>query len=177
MSLQELLFEKRTTILKRWFDLIAASHPAGVPHYTKDKDQFTNPEGHTVSREIDSLYNELLQDRISSEKVCASLDGILRIRAVQDFSPGVAVGFVFLLKEAITEELGNKIEEEQLFKQWLELELKIDKMASLAFDIYTQCREKICQLRINEIKADRAMAFRLLEIAENAGRKKVGAGE
>jgi len=177
MSLKELLLEKRTAVLKRWFNLIAGSHSAGAPHYIKDKDQFANPEGHTISREIDAIYHELLQDKMVSDKVCASLDNILRIRAVQDFAPGDAVGFMFLLKEAITEELADEIEKKQLFKQWLELELRIDKTASLAFDIYTQCREKICQLRVKEIKADREMAFRLLGIMEKAERKSIEAME
>lgn len=175
MSLKELLLEKRAAILKRWFDLIASSHPSGPPHFIKEKDRFANPEGFTITQEIDSLYDELLQDRIDTEKMCSSLSNIVRIRAVQDFSPGDAIGFVFLLKEAVTEELVDEIEKRQLLKQWLELELRIDRMASLAFDIYMQCREKVNQLRINEIKADREMAFRLLGIMENAEQKRVEA--
>lgn len=177
MSLVELLSQKRVAILKRWVDLIAATHPAGISPFTRTKDEFTNPEGHTVSREIAALYHELLQDRMNSQNVCSSLDSILKIRAVQDVSPSQAVSFVFLLKEAVTEELASEIEKRQLLRQWLEFEARIDELASQAFDIYTECREKVCQLRVNEIRADREMAFKLLELVENAGREHFEATE
>jgi hypothetical protein len=177
MSLRELLSQKKGAILRRWLDLIAGTHPAGVSPLTQEKDEFKNPEGHTVSQTVDTLYDELLQDRMNPDKVCESLGGILKIKAVQDISAGQAVSFVFLLKEAITEELADEIERQQFLRQWLEFESRIDMVASLAFEIYVQCREKICQLRVKEIKADREIAFRLLERVETAGRKRIEESE
>ena len=177
MTLEQLLSLKRDAILRRWSDLIASSHATGAAPPVRGTDQFTNPEAYIIARETEALYRELLQDRMDSDNVCASLDNILKIKAVQDLTPSQAVAFVFLLKEAITEELKSEIEKRQLLGQWLEFELRIDKLASLAFDIYMQCREKICQLRVNEIKADREGAFRLLGLAETAGRKRVEAIE
>jgi hypothetical protein len=177
MPLRELLSQKKSSILNRWFDLVAGTSPASVSPPSKGKDEFSDPEGNTVSREINALFDELLQDRMNSEKACASLSGILRIKAVQDLSPGTAVGFVFYLKEAIIEELADEIEKQNLFRQWLEFESRIDRLASLAFEIYMQCREKVYQLRVNEVKADRDMAFRILERVETAGRKRVEASE
>jgi len=57
--------------------------------------------GYTISQEINVLYEELLQGRVDSDKTATSLDSIIRIRAIQDFSPHEAVSFVFLLKKAI----------------------------------------------------------------------------
>ena len=107
-------------------------------------------------------------------KVCISLDNILRIKAVQELSPGQAVSFIFLLKQAITEELGREIEKSRL-GQWFEFEARIDKLASMAFDIYMQCREKIHQLRIKEIKAHREGIFGLLDFGETSGTKRTEA--
>lgn len=177
MPLRELLSQKKSSIINRWFDLVAGTNPAGVSLSSRSKDEFSDPEGNTVSREIAALFDELLQDRMNSEKACASLNGILRIKAVQDLSPGTAVGFVFFLKEAITEELADEIEKQNLFRQWLEFESRVDRLAALAFEIYMQCREKIYQLRVNEVKADRDMAFRILDRVETAGRKRTEAME
>lgn len=177
MTLEQLLSQKRDAILGRWSDLIACSPPTGAAPPVRGTDQFTNPVAHIIGRATDALYSELLQGSMDSDKVCASLDNIIKIKAVQDLSPSQAVAFVFLLKKAITEELRSEIEKRQLLGQWLEFELRIDKLASLAFDIYMQCREKICQLRVNEIKADREAAFRLLELVETAGRKRFEAIE
>ena len=177
MSLRELLTQKKGTILSRWLDLIAGTHPAGISPLQRGKDEFANPEGHTVSQAIHTLYDELLQDKMNSGKICEALDGILKIRAVQDLSAGQAVALVFLLKEAIAGDLAAEIEKRQLLRQWLEFESRIDRVASLAFEIYMQCREKICQLRVNEIKTDREMAFRLLQLTETAGRKRIEESE
>jgi hypothetical protein len=164
MSLRDLLSEKRATILKRWLDLISGTHSSGSPSFSRPKDEFSDPEGHTVAREIEALYHELLQDRMDSTKACASLDSILRIKAVQDLTPGQAIGFVFLLKEAIAEELVDEIESGQLLRQWLEFESRVDRLVSLAFEMYMQRREMICQLRVKEVKADRDIAYRILEM-------------
>jgi hypothetical protein len=68
------------------------------------------------------------------------------------------------LRKAITEELGSKIEKEQIIREWLNFESKIDELASLAFDIYMKCREKIYELRVSEAKAEGERAFRLIEL-------------
>ncbi len=177
MALRELLSDKKAPILKRWFDLIAGTHPGGSAPFSRPKDEFSDPEGHTVSREIDALYHELLQERMDAAKACASLDNVLRIKAIQDISPGQAVGFVFLLKEAIAEELAGEMEKGQLLRQWLEFESRVDRLASLAFDIYVQRREKVCQLRVKEVRADRDIAYKLLELVVGAEKKPIEAAE
>ena len=40
-----------------------------------------------------------------------------------------------------------------MFKQPFEISVEnVDQIALFAFDIYTRCREKVAELRINEIK-------------------------
>jgi hypothetical protein len=67
------------------------------------------------------------------------------------------------LKKAIREVLESAIQEKPVLEEWLEFQSRIDQLALLAFDIYMECREKICEIRVNEARADREMAFRLLE--------------
>ena len=174
MTLEQLLSQKRASVLKRWFDLIAENHPSATSPFSRGNDEFANPEAHITARETDALYGELLQDCMDPTKVCISLDNILRIKAVQELSPGQAVSFIFLLKQAITEELGREIEKSRL-GQWFEFEARIDKLASMAFDIYMQCREKIYQLRIKEIKANQEGIFGLLDFGEPSGTKRTEA--
>ncbi len=169
--MKKLLAEKKAPILKRWFNLIAETYPAEVSSFLGEKDRFTNPVGFTISQEIDALYEQLLQDTVNSEQVSASLDNIIKIRALQDFSPHQAIAFVFLLKKAIRDEMGGEMERKQLLGEWLNLESGIDKLASLAFDIYMECREKIYQLRVDEVKAERERAFRLLDLMGGLNRK------
>ncbi len=168
MALTKLLTQHKDAILQRWLNLIADTYPTEASAFLKGKDRFSNPVGYTISQEINALYEELLQGRVDSDKTAASLDNIIRIRAIQDFSPQEAVSFVFLLKKAMLEELGSEIEKEQSFREWLDFEPGIDKLASIAFDKYVECREKICELRVKEVKADKEIAVKLLNLVGGA---------
>lgn len=171
MALKKFLTQNKDSILQRWFNLIADTYPTGVSDFLKKADRFSNPVGYIVSQEINTLYEELLQAREDSDVASSSLDSIVRITAIQDFSPHEAVSFIFLLKQAMTEELGSEIEKEQCFREWLNFEARIDKLASIAFDKYMKCREKIYELRVNEVKAEREIAFKLLNLMEGANRE------
>jgi hypothetical protein len=161
--LKDLLSRNKDAILKRWFHLILETYPTNTATMMKkDKNQFTNPVGSTLSREIEVLFKELCEGS-RDEKCQASLDSILKIRSVQDFSPSKAVGFIFLLKRAIGETLKGEICKEPVLDEWLKLQSRIDELALQAFDIYMDCREKICEIRINQAKAEKEMAFRMME--------------
>jgi len=163
MALEEILLESENAILKRWFDLILQTYPADTAALMgKDKDQFTNPVGSTISREIEALFRGLLKEE-NSESLSVSLDSILKIRSVQDFPPSKAIGFVFLLKEAIGETLKSEIQKETIREEWLKFQSRIDELALLAFDLYMDCREKICEIRVKKAQADRETALKMME--------------
>jgi len=163
LTMQDLLKENKAAILERWFHLILETYPANTAAMMrKDKNQFTNPVSSTLSREIDVLFKNLCEGS-QDEKCQSSLDSILKIRSVQDFSPSKAVGFIFLLKRAIGETLKNDICKESVMDEWLKFQSRIDDLALQAFDIYMDCREKICEIRINQAKTERDMAFRMME--------------
>lgn len=163
MVLEHLLPQKRAAILERWFQLVLETYPADTSRFLKQgKDRFTNPVGYTISREIETLYDELLQE-MNSDKLAACLDNIIRIRAVQDFSPSQTIALIFLLKKAIREELASEITENRVFEELLKFESRIDKLVLLAFDIYMKCREKVFEIRVNEVKAERERVLKLLE--------------
>ncbi len=162
MNIKALMSEKKAAIVKKWFDLIIDNYPADASNFLKkQKNRFSNPVGHTISQGIDGLFDEILHG-IDSEKLFPFLNDIIKIKAVQDFSPSKAISFVFLLKQAIREEMGSEIKKKQMSDELRLFEEQIDELALLSFDIYMKCRE-----RIYEIKADEArrMMFRLLQKA------------
>jgi ferredoxin len=172
MVLENLLLQNKTTILKRWFDLILETYPAdAVTLMRKEQNQFKNPVGATFSREIETLFKQLCEGGQNGE--CqTSLDAILKIRSVQDFSPSKAVGFIFQLKKAIEETLKSEICREQNIEAWRAFQSRIDALALQAFDVYMGCREKICEIRVNQAKAEREMALRMMERMNPSKEKK-----
>ena len=73
------------------------------------------------------------------------------------------MNFFALLKNAIREELKSELVERQLLEELLFFESKIDAMALLSFDIYMKCREKLFQLKVNELQS---WTFRKLQRAD-----------
>jgi hypothetical protein len=164
VGLKQSLIEKKKSILERWFHLILETYPEEIAKLIgKERDRFVNPVGVTLSEGMEALYEGLLQG-VEADQLSSPLGKILQIRSVQDFSPSQAVVIVSLLKKAIQKEMkGNKIELNGMIEEWFDLESRIDQLSLMAFDIYASYRERICEIRINEIKRDRDRAFQLLE--------------
>lgn len=162
MKLENLLAHKRSDILQRWLRLILETYPCDTSgFFEKEKDQFANPVGYTIRKEIETLFTDIVRG-VNSHDISKSLDKIIRIRAVQNFSPSQAVVFLFLLKRAIREELESAIKDDHIFDEFLALHSRIDELALLTFDTYMKCREKIYEIRVNEVKR---ASFKLLERA------------
>lgn len=152
MALAELLLEREATILQRWFDLIADTYPPDTARFLRqEKDPFLNPVGSSIAREIKVIFAEL-QRGGSTDKLASALDGIAQIRAVQEFTPGRALAFIFLLKRAVRDDLASHLRDGSLWGELLAYESRIDEAALVAFDIYMRRREKIHEIRTNEIR-------------------------
>lgn len=150
MALADLLKNRRAAVLKRWFSLIIESYPPDTARFLRQEgDRFLNPVGCTFSQETESLFDEILLGG-DPEKLTRSLDNILKIRAVQDFSPSRAIAPVFMLKRAVREELGADLQQQASIGELQQLDSRIDGVALLAFDSYMQCKQKIYDIRVNE---------------------------
>lgn len=146
--------------------MILETYPSDTSNFLKkQKNCFANPVGYNISQGINGIFDELLNEA-DTDKVSPFLDNIIRIKAVQDFFPSQAMSFIFLLKKAIRESLGNnlgnKIHGTHISEELLLFESTIDDLALLSFDIYMKCREKVYELKANEA---RNMTFRLLQKA------------
>jgi hypothetical protein len=163
MNLKEHLAEKKSAILKSWFNLIAETYPGDTSNFLKkQKAQFTNPVGYTLAEGTEGLFEGLLKGVLPDE-VARFLDSIVRLRAIQEFAPSEAVAFIFQLKKVIRGELGEEIlRQEGIAGELAVFESAIDDLALFAFDLYVKCREKIYELKANEA---RSMTFRLLQQA------------
>jgi hypothetical protein len=152
MSLKPLLAKKKKAILREWFDRVVGTYPVDMQGlFRQQGDPFSNPVGSTIFAGLEGLLAELLGEG-DSGKVRPHLDRILRIRAIQDFPPSRAVVFLPLLKGVLRKEIGEEERQRRFQEEWLELESRIDGFLLLAFDIYMECREKIFQLKTQELR-------------------------
>lgn len=172
MNLKAFLDERKKVIVRKWYEQILDSYPSDTSNFLrKQKDRFANPVGYTLFENIENLFNELIGD-MDFDKCSEYLDGIIRVRAVQDFSPSQAIYFVFNLKEIIKDEIKDM--DDDIFHEFRRIEKWIDKLALLAFDIYMKCKQQIFEIRVNEIKNTTCRLLKMANLIYDIDMEKVG---
>jgi hypothetical protein len=158
-GLAKIIVHKKAAIVKKWFDLTAQTYAPDTAEFLKSKtDPFANPVGVSMLSSLDGMLDQLIHD-MDPQIINSYLDPIIRIRAVQNFTPSQAVAFILSLKKALRTSLTKELRDIRNVTELSELESKIDQLSLMAFDIYMQCREKIYQLSANEMKNRTFRAF------------------
>lgn len=162
MSLLDRLRQDRSRVIRRWKELILETQSEESARFVRgEKDRFHNPVGYTLDRSLPRILDALIEGR-PAEEATEPLDGLVRLRAVQDLSAAEAVAFVFSLKTAIAGELGEALREAG-HEERRRLEAAIDAMALTAFDVYVHCREQVWQIRANDLRRRTSHLWELLE--------------
>ena len=156
MELVKQLAQKKSAIIKVWFEKVVNTYPIDTAQFLKNqKDPFANPVGQNSRQSLQDIF-DLVLGGFEPETARPLIDPIVRIRAIQDFKPSEAVGFMFDLKSIIREAVPMDAKGRQDLEA---LDKRIDRLGLLAFDIYMQCREKILDLKANETRARTYAAF------------------
>ena len=156
----EIFIKKKSAIIKKWTSLILETYPSETSNFLKaQKNQFSNPVGFTICNNAEKIFDEIIRGQ-NFEKIESLLDDIIKIRAIQQFSPSDAIQFIFFLKKVILDELGEEMYKAETLNDYYKIEERIDRAALIAFDLYVQCKEKVFQIRVKEIKNN---SFKSLE--------------
>ena len=146
----EYLDGQSEAIVGQWHALTLRQYDPGTSHFLQhDQDAFRNPAGQILKENLSVLFGALLKD-LSAENYRQNLDAIIRLRAVQDISASEAVSFIFGLKKIVRTELAGQAQLDLHGSCCATFEARIDAMALLAFDLYTGCREQMCEIKLNE---------------------------
>ncbi len=153
MPLGEILRGKRDAIVGEWLAQTLRSYPEHTGRFlSRERDPFRNPVGAAFQDALPVLFDAVLGG-VDTAALTPPLDRLVRIRAVQDFTPGQAIAFLFLLRPLIREALrtqGGRGAAEQ--ETLAAVEDRIDAVALLAFDLFMKCRERLYEIRTNEAR-------------------------
>ncbi len=150
MPLQARLAERRAEVLARWRALVVDRTPrAGRVGGAGPVDPFHDPVGVSLWRTTAALVEELCGGG-SAAAAATCLDELVRIRSVQDVSAPEAVRFVFQLRTAVHDVLGDELAGAKP-EERAALDERVDALALQAFDAYTRSREKLAELRAREV--------------------------
>ena len=141
-----ILPERKRAVAQEWLARTLETYPfQSMQFLLHETDCFRNPVGQILKDGIPLLVDELFGE-MNSDRVRQALESIVRIRAVQNFSASEAVGFVFLLKKILHEELSAGV------AIHLDLDSRVDEMALTAFDLYAQCQREISHIQVSEAR-------------------------
>lgn len=164
MGLFKLLEQNRKAIVKEWFDRVVETYPGETSKMLNNhSDPFANPIGTSTAQSLEAVFDELLKG-LDHSTINSFIDPMIRMRAVQDFTPSKAVSFVFSLKTIVRERLKKELSSKRISdKELLDFDQKVDEVALIAFDVYMGCREQIFSYRANHVKS---RTMKLLEKAD-----------
>lgn len=154
--LRELLAQRQTAIWEEWRQRIFSSYPEkSAKFFAHQKDRFANPVGQTISDATKLVVEALIKDALESDdQVPIHLERMIRIRSVQEFSPSEAVSFVYCLRDALRKQLRADLERSaELRAELRQLEDgPLTQLVLQSFEIYVTCRERLYNVRVNELK-------------------------
>ena len=165
MALLEILTERQATIREKWLDRIRRTYPDETFLLLKNKkSQFGNPVGHAINGMVEDIVSRLLSDEDTLD-LSDHTKEFIKIRAVQEFKSKEAIGFIFFLKDVLREVTGDALKDnlDELFV----LYSRIDQLALSVFDTYMENREKMYDIKSNEL---RMRTVRLLEYSKYSKR-------
>ena len=158
-DLVKIIEQRKAAIVKKWFDLTAQTYAPDTAEFLKSKtDTFANPVGGSILSGLNAMLDQLIHD-MDPQIINSYLDPIIRIRAVQNFTPSQATAFILSLKKVLRANLARELRDVRYTGELFKFESKIDQLCLMAFDIYMQCREKIYQIGANETRNRTFRAF------------------
>jgi hypothetical protein len=151
MNLIEALKKKKEKILSTWIERTLDSYISSG-FFKRSKDKFANPVGANVREGLTKLYNLIIKG-VDPQEYTEPLDQVIRIRAVQDFSPAQAVAPILELKWVVKQIFSEDKACRDLLVELASFDCDVDRAALAAFDLYMECRDRLHRARIRELKS------------------------
>lgn len=151
MDLAEGFRNHREKIVNKWVEYTLSTY-ASSGFFIKERDTFANPVGGNIRQALGELF-PLLSKGADSKEFTQPLEQIMSIRSVQEFTPSQAVSPLNAVKHITREIFAADKERKHLVAELYDFEFAVDLAMLAAFDIYMHYRERLYQVRINEIKS------------------------
>jgi len=151
MDLAEAFRNYREKIVDKWVDYTLSTYISS-DFFKRERDQFANPIGASVREALDSLFTMISKGAEPSD-FRVPVEKLMKVRAVQEFTPAQAVAPLNAVKHITREVLAADKERAVFVKDLYDFEFRVDLAVLAAFDIYMESRERLYKVRIAEIKS------------------------
>ncbi len=169
-ELKDFFTSHKDSIGKGWLSLILETYPPDTSDFLKKKkDRFENPVGHAAKDMVDGVM-AYLTGEADAGTIRTALHPLVQIRSVQDFSASGAVEVVFLLKRAVLQTVGKELAATtEGLSILLQVDAIVDELVKVAIDIYCDCRERLNDVRTDEIKRNLYMLLKDKGVMDTGG--------
>ena len=151
MPLFELIKKKEKKIVTVWVERTLDSYISS-DFFKQATNQFANPVGANIRTGLTKIFQLMLSEAEAQDFV-EPLDQVIRIRAVQEFTPAQAVAPFFELKWVVRQILSGDKQGRPLLSELAPFDREVDRVVLMAFDMYMRCRDRLHQARIRELKS------------------------
>ena len=173
--LRAIFSEKKKEITEDWVAAIFGTYEIDTVGFLRSQENaFANPVGNKTKIATAAIIDALETDTMDSEIITPAVNELIQVRAIQKFNADQAMSVLFVLKNIIRKHVVPTLSTSEEFADLLELESKIDSLALVGFRIYSECRDKVQRMRVDEFKRKH---FQLLKRAERILEKPVGEPE
>ncbi|MDU9050072.1 MAG: RsbRD N-terminal domain-containing protein [Candidatus Electrothrix sp. Rat3] len=151
MNLLEFLQKKEKKILDIWVERTLDSYTSS-DFFKQAKDQFANPVGANIRAGLTKIFQLILAEA-EHQDFAEPLDQVIRIRAVQEFTPAQAIAPILELKWVIRQVFSTDEKGRALLAELAPFDRDVDRITLMSFDMYMNCRDRLHQARIRELKS------------------------
>lgn len=167
-----LLAEQRDRIVKEWYNLALDTYPPETARlWKKTSDQFLNPVAWRLREGLEEVCTAVLEPKNQEalDKAMFALDELVRVRAVQNFSPSGAAGFIIIFKKVLRETLWPEIKRREAWVDLLAVESFLDGLVLTCLDLYCACREKLNEIRVRELEKNQHLLLKHARLIVGVG--------
>ncbi len=167
--------QEKDILLQKWVDKYYAAYPLGSTGFIRTStDKFKNPIGIITQTSLSTLYDAVIGDDIEFSDVHAALNELVKLRAIQEMPASRAVGPMAQLKTLFKEEVFDNLVKnnkdskvlQEIFEDFFTVAARIDGLLLLSMDLYSADREKVFNLRVEEIHRSQSQVIRWARLRE-----------
>jgi hypothetical protein len=163
-------------IARQWLERICADYPPEAAAFiAAQTDPFANPLGDRLRSAARAFARVLIAPNPLPEEednLAAALEELMRVRALQAFTPEKALGVFFDMKEILRAALAAVSGWETAAGELRKLDARVDRTVLTAFGQYSRCRETLSAIRENEIRRRQTRLSRFCRETESGGEER-----
>lgn len=139
---------RKKETLDEWFKTMVVLFNNGTDFFNNEDDHFLNPVRSIIVPTIKFIFSYLFEE-IDINEFTESLEKFAKLLALKGPKAREALGPLLLFKEKVIKDI---VLLDSTHIELFEITGRFDNLILIIFDLFVQSREKIYEIRVNEVK-------------------------